>query len=244
MPVIASEVKQEILGKVKSGEQVASLAKHYGISDRTIYTWLRKEVSDPVSPLEYGKLRKENLVLKEIVVALTVEVEKLKKRPGVSKIRAQQEILSYLTAWLGRKLIFPGKNQLIRLLGITKSVFWYHSRLPTKDEELKEQILAVLEYNPSYGHRRIALALGMGKKRVRRVMRLYGIKPYKRKARWRKRRDERRPEMAYANLVKGGRPIVPNLVWVADFTYIKYQSFIYTWPFSWTCTPGKSWAGT
>ncbi len=80
MPGIASEVKQEILGKVKSGEQVAGLAKHYGVSDRTIYAWLRKGVSDSVSALEYGKLRKENLVLKEIVGALTVEVEKLKKK--------------------------------------------------------------------------------------------------------------------------------------------------------------------
>lgn len=80
MPNIAPEVKQEILDKVKSGEPVVGIAKHYGVSDKTIYAWLRSGVSDSVSALEYGKMKKENLVLKEIVGALTVEVEKLKKK--------------------------------------------------------------------------------------------------------------------------------------------------------------------
>jgi len=59
-------------------------------------------------------------------------------------------------------------------------------------------------------------------------MRLYGIKPYKRKARWRKRRDERRPEASFQNLIKGLCPIKPNQIWVSDFTYLKYQDkFLY-----------------
>jgi len=83
------------------------------------------------------------------------------------------------------------------------SVYKAKSDLQIKDEFLRQQILQVLSAHPSYGHRRIALALGIGKKRVRRVMKLYGIKAYKRKARWRKRRDERRPEAEYQNLIKG-----------------------------------------
>jgi transposase InsO family protein len=59
-------------------------------------------------------------------------------------------------------------------------------------------------------------------------MNLYGIKPYKRKARWTKRRDERRPEAIYQNLIKGSFPIVPNHTWVSDFTYLRFNSqFIY-----------------
>jgi putative transposase len=81
----------------------------------------------------------------------------------------------------------------------------------------------VLSINPSYGHRRIALALNIGKKRVRRVMKLNGIKPYKRQARWTKRRDLRRPEAKYQNQIKGSSPIRPNIIWVSDFTYLKYQ---------------------
>lgn len=81
---------------------------------------------------------------------------------------------------------------------------------------------------PSYGHRRIALTLGLGKKRVRRCMSQFGIKPYKRKARWRKRRDERRAPALFPNHIKSICPIVPNVVWVSDFTYLKYQDkFVY-----------------
>jgi len=59
-------------------------------------------------------------------------------------------------------------------------------------------------------------------------MKLYAIKPYKRKARWRKRRDEKRPEAVYQNLIKDSFPIVPNQTWVSDFTYLRFDSkFIY-----------------
>ncbi len=55
-------------------------------------------------------------------------------------------------------------------------------------------------------------------------MKQYGLKPYKRKARWRKRRDERREEQPYLNLIKGSCPIKPGTVLVGDFTHIIYQS--------------------
>lgn len=76
--------------------------------------------------------------------------------------------------------------------------------------------------NPSYGYRRVALFLGKGKKQVRRVMRRFGLKAYKRKARWRKRRDERRKEATHQNLIKNIRPLKPNLIWVTDFTYLRF----------------------
>lgn len=88
---------------------------------------------------------------------------------------------------------------------------------------MREQILSVLEDNPAYGHRRVALALGIGKKRVRRVMKRFGIKPTKRKQHLRKRRDERNPPAIYQNHIKGLFPIVPDITYVGDFTYIKYK---------------------
>ena len=59
-------------------------------------------------------------------------------------------------------------------------------------------------------------------------MRKYGIKPYKRKARWRKRKDLRRKPAKFINQIKNLCPIKPDLIYVSDFTYIRYQSkYIY-----------------
>lgn len=91
-----------------------------------------------------------------------------------------------------------------------------------KDALIQEQIKAVLEQNPGYGHRRIALALKLGKRTIRRIMKQYGIKPYKRKARWRKRRYEGREPQPYPNLIKGTCPIQPGHVLVGDFTHITH----------------------
>ena len=94
------------------------------------------------------------------------------------------------------------------------------------DLALKDQILKVLELNPSYGHRRVALALGIGKKRARRVMKLYGIKPYKRKARWTKKKDYGKPPSGYPNLIKGSCPLKPNIVVAGDFTRLIWNGRI------------------
>lgn len=83
---------------------------------------------------------------------------------------------------------------------------------------MKDQILSTLTLHPSYGHRRVAIELGIGKKRARRVMKLFGIKPYKRKARWTKKRDWGKPDAGYPNLVKGSCPIKSKVVYAGDFT--------------------------
>lgn len=54
---------------------------------------------------------------------------------------------------------------------------------PGKDWQLKCEIEKVLREHPSYGHRRLALHLCVNKKRTLRVMKLFGIKPYRRRAR-------------------------------------------------------------
>lgn len=106
-----------------------------------------------------------------------------------------------------------------------------------KDTLLKEQILDVLILHPAYGHRRIAIELSLGKKKIRRVMKQYGIKPYKRQGRWRKRRDERRAPQPYPNCIKGSCPIQAGTVLVGDFTHLRYQSkFLYVATYMDLCT--------
>jgi len=70
--------------------------------------------------------------------------------------------------------------------------------------------------------------LGIGKKRARRVMRLFNIKPYKRKARWTKKKDYGNPPSGFPNLIKGSCPLKPNIVFAGDFTRLTWnQKIIY-----------------
>lgn len=80
MSNISKEVKEEVLAKVKSGVKVPELSKQYGISDKTIYNWLKGQVNEQVTAREYNKVKRENQWLKEIVGDLTIELEKLKKK--------------------------------------------------------------------------------------------------------------------------------------------------------------------
>lgn len=79
-PKIAAEVKEEILSKVKAGESVMGLSKTYGVSDKTIYAWLKGKALNNVSFMEHMRLKKENQTLKEIIGVLTLELQKVKKK--------------------------------------------------------------------------------------------------------------------------------------------------------------------
>jgi len=80
MSGIAKEVKVEIISKVKSGTPVLKLSEEYGVSDKTIYNWLKAGVEHSASALELVKIRRENDQLKQIIGVLTLELEKAKKK--------------------------------------------------------------------------------------------------------------------------------------------------------------------
>lgn len=121
------------------------------------------------------------------------------------------------------------KTELAKRLGISRSSLYYQHKRPLIDEEVRRQIEAVLADNPCYGHKRIALALKLNKKRILRVMKKYKIKPYRRRGRKpRKKGDQGKPKAKHENLIEGFCPIRPDVVWVSDFTYIRFQErFIY-----------------
>lgn len=78
--VIPKEIKQEILDKVKAGDKVMDLAKQYGVSDKTIYYWLRQSTGEEVvSTVKYNKLKRENEELKRLVGEITLEMSLGKK---------------------------------------------------------------------------------------------------------------------------------------------------------------------
>lgn len=78
--VIAQEIKTEVLAKAKSGERVSILADQYGISIKTIYTWLRLDSQEPiVSVIQYNKLKRENEELKKLVGEISLALSLGKK---------------------------------------------------------------------------------------------------------------------------------------------------------------------
>ena len=84
-----------------------------------------------------------------------------------------------------------------------------------KDWRLKVRLEEELQIHPSYGSRRLATALGLCRQQVQRVMRLFGIKPYRRRGRkWRKSKVSR----TYPNLLLAVMPAYANHIWAADFT--------------------------
>lgn len=114
------------------------------------------------------------------------------------------------------------RRKLAAFLGIDRNVLYRQSPQTAKDAALKARIETVLAEHPRYGHRRIALALGdVGKNRVRRVMRLYGLAPdMKHKPGWRKPGKSARP--APENILKAQGIVAerPGHVWACDFTYL------------------------
>jgi putative transposase len=110
-----------------------------------------------------------------------------------------------------------------RELGVYRGIFYYKKKKPGKDWQLKCKIEEVLRKPGchSYGSRRIAMHLGMNRKRIKRAMNKYGIKPYRRRGRkWKKTKNIK---VIYPNLLLVENPSYPNHIWTSDFTYMPFQ---------------------
>jgi putative transposase len=118
-------------------------------------------------------------------------------------------------------------KRLHETLGVSRSSLYYKRKKPIEDWKIKQKIEVVLHEHPSYGHKRLALALKLNKKRIRRVMKLYGIKPYRRHRNPWKRVKSKEVDV-YPNLLLTTPLVRINQIWVTDFTYLWYKSqFIY-----------------
>jgi transposase InsO family protein len=113
------------------------------------------------------------------------------------------------------------KAALARQLGVSRSSLYYVSKQLPKDWALKNDIGKVMDEHPSYGSPRLGTALRVNRKRIVRVMKLFGIKAYRRRGR--RLRKSGVAKQSYPNLLKQTVPSRPHHIWVADFTYIPYR---------------------
>jgi transposase InsO family protein len=128
-----------------------------------------------------------------------------------------------------KKITRLTKTELAERLGISRGMLYYQHKQPLIDQEVKLQIESVWVNHPSYGHKRLALALKLNKKRIRRVMKKFCLTPKRKRGKKPiKKDDQNKPASQYVNLIKDICPIAPDCIWVTDFTYIKYRHyFIY-----------------
>lgn len=115
-----------------------------------------------------------------------------------------------------------GKTALARELGISRSSLYYTHLQPIKDWQTKQEIEQALRSHPSYGHKRLAIHLKMNKKKVLRVMKIYGIKPYRRRGK-KYRKVSKKQAIRFSNLLFETQPLYPDHIWVSDFTHLSYK---------------------
>ena len=92
--------------------------------------------------------------------------------------------------------------------------------MDAKDWKTKVRMEQELQVNPGYGSRRLSKALSISRQQAQRVMKKFGLRPYRRRGR---KRKTARPKRKFPNLLMSIMPLYPNHVWATDFTELVYK---------------------
>ena len=110
------------------------------------------------------------------------------------------------------------------LLGISKTAYYYSPRTEKENKDIADLnlILAALQKIPFYGYRKISRQLiaehpHMSRKRVRRIMKRFGLRAIYAK---RGLSGANKQHKKYPYLLKGKIIRHPNQVWASDITYL------------------------
>lgn len=106
------------------------------------------------------------------------------------------------------------------VIGYSRTHHYYQHKQPAKDWHTKQLIEAALIDHPSYGHKRLAIHLKINKKRVLRVMHIFGIKPYRRTT---PKVHTKPKDSVFPNYLMSEEPRGPGDIYASDFTYVKYR---------------------
>jgi transposase InsO family protein len=106
------------------------------------------------------------------------------------------------------------------VIGFSRTHQYYEHKQPVKDWRTKQLIELALRDHPSYGHKRLAIHLKINKKRVLRVMKHFGIKPYRRVT---PKIYQKPKDSVFPNYLLTEIPLSPGDIYASDFTYLKYR---------------------
>lgn len=117
------------------------------------------------------------------------------------------------------------------MIELPRSTFYYQAMASTRclaDAQLVELIQTIQDELPGYGYRRVTHEIRrrghvVNHKRVARLMRMHslGIKPRRQFVRT---TDSNHDSPIFPNLYRNVIPRRPDVVWVADFTYIRIET--------------------
>jgi len=93
--------------------------------------------------------------------------------------------------------------------------------LDKKDELLKQIIIETWREHPAYGHKRLGMHLKINAKRIRRVMKKFGIKPPRRKVNHFITRSIKHRK--YPNLIKELQVSFEHQIWCSDTSEFKFH---------------------
>jgi putative transposase len=110
--------------------------------------------------------------------------------------------------------------------GRSRSSFYYKRKRATKDQEEAAKLKMVHDVHPYYGHRRLALATKMNKKKVRRLMRRFSLSA--RTSRKRRAKNQyTQLKTSLPNRLKDIELTSPDQVWAGDFTHVTFRRKTY-----------------
>ena len=110
-------------------------------------------------------------------------------------------------------------------LGINRKNIYRQLKQPAKDLALKKQIEGVHRQHPAYGHRRIAIHLGINRKRAQRVMAKFNLRPPRRRIK--RYCTVSTPHHTYYNLLTNLTVTQPHQVWCSDLSRFVYRDTVW-----------------
>ncbi len=222
---IKEETRNEILKRLKGGENIKKLIEEFGVSRSSIYQWRNDNVPQPISNFnisarEIYLLRKEVESLRQ-TVQIYDETQCVKSSPLSQRLEAMKNVESKFA-----------HNALCKTLEVKKGTFLNHlyrkvevTQLQQSDEIYKVKLLELFTLTDGkLGAKKLSALLRnegyrCSEKRVLRLMKELDIKCKRVKRAKRISIPQNGANPEFKDLLKRDfSPKQPNQVWVSDFT--------------------------